>query len=333
MALLEVENLKVGFPAEEGVFWAVSGVSFGVQTGETLAIVGESGSGKTTLCRSLMRLCPGNCLLEGSIRLKGRELCRLKEEQMRKVRGAEMAYLFQESCTALDPAFPIGAQIAEAACAHEKMGKKEARRRAEQLLCLVRLGEGVYPKYPHELSGGMLQRAALAAALACRPALLIADEPTAALDSAVQVEILRLLREIKREFHMAMLLITHDLGVAAQLADRMAVMRAGRLVEEGRAEEVLHQPQHPYTWALLAAQPGARAVRREGKGPESAALTLRRALARERQEQPPAFFVSKTHWAATWLLQPGSPKIAPPVYVREGSVWIEEEFCIAQPDF
>lgn len=293
MALLEVENLKVGFPAEEGVFWAVSGVSFGVQTGETLAIVGESGSGKTTLCRNLMRLCPGNCLLEGSIRLKGRELCCLKEEQMRKVRGAEMAYLFQEPRTALDPAFPIGAQIAEAACAHEKMGKKEARRRAEQLLCLVRLGEGVYPKYPHELSGGMLQRAALAAALACRPALLIADEPTAALDSAVQVEILRLLREIKRELHMAMLLITHDLGVAAQLADRMAVMRAGRLVEEGRAEEVLHQPQHPYTWALLAAQPGARAVRREGKGPESAALTLRRALAQEQQEQPPAFFVSR----------------------------------------
>ena len=132
---------------------------------------------------------------------------------------------------------------------------------------------------------------------------------------------------------MALLPITHDLGVAAQLADRMAVMRAGRLVEEGRAEEVLHQPQHPYTWALLAAQPGARAVRREGKGPESAALTLRRALAQEQQEQPPAFFVSKTHWAATWLLQPGSPKIAPPVYVREGSVWIEEEFCIAQPDF
>lgn len=192
-----------------------------------------------------MRLCPGNCLLEGSIRLKGRELCCLKEEQMRKVRGAEMAYLFQEPRTALDPAFPIGAQIAEAACAYEKMGKKEARRRAEQLLCLVRLGEGVYPKYPHELSGGMLQRAALAAALACRPALLIADEPTAALDSAVQVEILRLLREIKRELHMAMLLITHDLGVAAQLADRMTVMRAGRLVEEGRAEEVLHQPQHP----------------------------------------------------------------------------------------
>lgn len=257
MALLEVENLKVSFETPSGPFAAVDGVSLCVQPGETLAIVGQSGCGKTVLCRNLMRLCTGGSRAQGSIRLEGRELLGLSEKAMRQIRGKQMAYLFQEPHLALSPSFSIGAQIAEAILVHEKAGKKGARERAMRLIELVRLEPSCYFAYPHQLSGGMLQRAALAVALACQPKLLIADEPTTALDATVQAEILQLLARLKRELGMAMLLITHDFGVAAQLADAIAVMRAGRFVEQGRAEEVLYAPAHPYTWSLLAALPGA----------------------------------------------------------------------------
>lgn len=257
MALLEVENLKVSFETPSGPFAAVDGVSLCVQPGETLAIVGQSGCGKTVLCRNLMRLCTGSSRAQGSIRLEGRELLGLSEKAMRQIRGKQMAYLFQEPHLALSPSFSIGAQIAEAILVHEKAGKKGAKERAMRLIELVRLEPSCYFAYPHQLSGGMLQRAALAVALACQPKLLIADEPTTALDATVQAEILQLLARLKRELGMAMLLITHDFGVAAQLADAIAVMRAGRFVEQGRAEEVLYAPAHPYTWSLLAALPGA----------------------------------------------------------------------------
>lgn len=257
MALLEAENLKVSFETPSGLFAAVDGVSLCVRQAETLAIVGQSGCGKTVLCRSLMRLCTGGSRLEGSIRLEGRELLGLSETAMRQIRGKQMAYLFQEPHLALSPSFPIGAQIAEAILVHEKAVKKQAKERVMRLLELVRLERACYFAYPHQLSGGMLQRAALAVALACQPKLLIADEPTTALDATVQAEILQLLARLKRELGMAMLLITHDFGVAAQLADTIAVMRAGKFVEQGRAEEVLYAPAHPYTWSLLAALPGA----------------------------------------------------------------------------
>ncbi len=264
MALLEVENLKVSFETPSGPFAAVDGVFLRVQPGETLAIVGQSGCGKTVLCRNLMRLCAGGSRPEGSIRLEGQELLGLSEKEMRQIRGKKMAYLFQEPHLALSPSFPIGAQIAEAILVHEKVGKREARERALRLLELVRLEERCYFAYPHQLSGGMLQRAALCVALACRPKLLIADEPTTALDATVQAEILQLLARLKRELGMAMLLITHDFGVAAQLADTIAVMRAGKFVEQGRAEEVLYTPAHPYTWSLLAALPGAGSLPQKG---------------------------------------------------------------------
>lgn len=260
MALLEAENLKVSFETPSGPFAAVDGVSLCVQPGETLAIVGQSGCGKTVLCRNLMRLCTGSSRAQGSIRLEGRELLGLSEKAMRQIRGKQMAYLFQEPHLALSPSFPIGAQIAEAILVHEKAGKKQAKERAMRLIELVRLEPSCYFAYPHQLSGGMLQRAALSVALACQPKLLIADEPTTALDATVQAEILQLLARLKRELGMAMLLITHDFGVAAQLADTIAVMRAGRFVEQGRAEEVLYAPAHPYTWSLLAALPGAEPV-------------------------------------------------------------------------
>lgn len=264
MALLEVENLKVSFETPSGPFAAVDGVFLRVQPGETLAIVGRSGCGKTVLCRNLMRLCAGSSRPEGSIRLEGQELLGLSEKEMRQIRGKKMAYLFQEPHLALSPSFPIGAQIAEAILVHEKVGKREARERALRLLELVRLEEACYFAYPHQLSGGMLQRAALCVALACQPKLLIADEPTTALDATVQAEILQLLARLKWELGMAMLLITHDFGVAAQLADTIAVMRAGKFVEQGRAEEVLYTPAHPYTWSLLAALPGAENLPQKG---------------------------------------------------------------------
>lgn len=264
MALLEVENLKVSFETPSGPFAAVDGVFLCVQPGETLAIVGQSGCGKTVLCRNLMRLCAGGSRPEGSIRLEGQELLGLSEKEMRQIRGKKMAYLFQEPHLALSPSFPIGAQIAEAILVHEKVGKRKARERALRLLELVRLEEACYFAYPHQLSGGMLQRAALCVALACQPKLLIADEPTTALDATVQAEILQLLARLKRELGMAMLLITHDFGVAAQLADTIAVMRAGKFVEQGRAEEVLYTPAHPYTWSLLAALPGAENLPQKG---------------------------------------------------------------------
>ena len=354
MALLEVENLRVCFETPSGPFAAVDGVSLRVQPGQTLAIVGQSGCGKTVLCRNLMRLCAGNSRVEGSIRLEGRQLLELSEKQMRQIRGKEMAYLFQEPHLALDPSFPIGAHITEAILVHEKAGKRQARERAMQLLELVSLEKSCYFCYPHQLSGGMLQRAALAVALACQPKLLIADEPTTALDATVQAEILRLLARLKRELGMATLLITHDFGVAAQLADDIAVMYAGKFVEQGRAAEVLYAPGHPYTWSLLAALPGAEPAQKAEEAPRNPArpstshpsarqaISAAGAAAPEEPEQPeneqespphnadaqadhvqapPRLYLSPTHWA-TW--QPGVS--APRAYVREGKVVIEEGY-------
>lgn len=350
MALLEVENLRVCFETPSGPFAAVDGVSLCVQPGQTLAIVGQSGCGKTVLCRNLMRLCAGNSRVEGSIRLEGRQLLELSEKQMRQIRGKKMAYLFQEPHLALDPSFPIGAQITEAILVHEKVGKRQAKERAMRLLELVSLEKSCYSCYPHQLSGGMLQRAALAVALACQPKLLIADEPTTALDATVQAEILRLLARLKRELGMAMLLITHDFGVAAQLADDIAVMYAGKFVEQGRAEEVLYAPGHPYTWSLLAALPGAEPAQKaeEAARPSASHPSARQAISaadtaapEEQQPEneqesspgdayasqnaylqaPPRLYLSPTHWAA-W--QPGVS--APRAYVREGKVVIEEGY-------
>ena len=342
MALLEVENLRVCFETPSGPFAAVDGVSLRVQPGQTLAIVGQSGCGKTVLCRNLMRLCAGNSRVEGSIRLEGRQLLELSEKQMRQIRGKEMAYLFQEPHLALDPSFPIGAQITEAILVHEKAGKRQARERAMQLLELVSLEKSCYFCYPHQLSGGMQQR------------VLIADEPTTALDATVQAEILRLLARLKRELGMATLLITHDFGVAAQLADDIAVMYAGKFVEQGRAAEVLYAPGHPYTWSLLAALPGAEPAQKAEEAPRNPArpstshpsarqaISAAGAAAPEEPEQPeneqespphnadaqadhvqapPRLYLSPTHWA-TW--QPGVS--APRAYVREGKVVIEEGY-------
>ena len=238
---------------------AVDDVSFEVRSGETLGLVGESGSGKSVTALSIMRLieAPGR-IASGSIRFKGRELLTLSEADMRAIRGVEISLIFQEPMTALNPVFTIGNQIAEALLVHGRTSRRTARARAVELLDAVRIPDAGrrVDDYPHQLSGGMRQRALIAMALACTPALVIADEPTTALDVTIQAEILDLLREMKSAFGLSLLLITHDLGVVAETADRVAVMYAGRIVEHGPVRAVFRNPQHPYTRGLLASMPG-----------------------------------------------------------------------------
>jgi oligopeptide/dipeptide ABC transporter ATP-binding protein len=258
-ALLRVEHLTTTFDTDAGPVAAVDDVSFEVQPGETLGLVGESGSGKSVTALSIMRLVrPPGRLAAGRIVFKGRDLTALDERGMQAVRGADIALVFQEPMTALNPVFTVGDQIAESLIVHGRASKQEARRQAVELLRSVRIPnpESRVADYPHQLSGGMRQRVMIAIALACRPALVIADEPTTALDVTIQAQILELLRDMKDAFQLSLLLITHDLGVIAGTADRVAVMYAGRIVETGPVRAVLRSPQHPYTRGLLDSIPG-----------------------------------------------------------------------------
>jgi peptide/nickel transport system ATP-binding protein len=261
MALLDVRGLQTHFFTRAGVARAVDGVSFTIDAGETLAIVGESGCGKSVTAFSLLRLIadPPGRIVGGEVLFEGRDLLKLPEPEMRSVRGDRIAMIFQEPMTSLNPVLTIGDQIAESVMLHRKVSKRAAADRAVELLELVgipeprrRLGE-----YPHRLSGGMRQRAMIAMALACEPRLLIADEPTTALDVTIQAQILDLLDELKTRTGMAVLLITHDLGVVAQHSQRVAVMYAGKVVEQAVTAELFAQPRHPYTQGLLASIPRA----------------------------------------------------------------------------
>ena len=268
MALLEVENLRTYFSTDAGVARAVDGVSFSVNPGEVLGIVGESGSGKSVTSLSVMRLIPqppGRILPDSSIRFKGEELLRLPEKRMRAVRGNDIAMIFQEPMTSLNPVFAVGEQIGEALRLHRDMNKRDARARAVEMLRLVGLPdpEQRVDAYPHQLSGGQRQRVMIAVALSCEPDLLIADEPTTALDVTIQAQILELLAELRARLGMAIVLITHDLGVVREVCDRVVVMYAGQVVEEGAVEEIFESPRHPYTEGLLRSIPrlGRRADR------------------------------------------------------------------------
>jgi oligopeptide/dipeptide ABC transporter ATP-binding protein len=253
-ALLDVHDLGVSFATEDGTVRAVDGVSFSLAPGDILAIVGESGSGKSVSVMSLMGLTRGvNARFEGSAEFKGRDLIAAGEEEMRKVRGAEIAMIFQDPMTSLDPVYRIGQQIVEQILAHEEISKGEARDRAIKLLDEVgipRARERI-DAYPHELSGGMRQRVMIAMALSCDPSILIADEPTTALDVTIQAQILDRIKALRDRTGTAVILVTHDLGVVADVADRIAVMYAGRIVEEGSVDSIFYDPQHPYTWGLL----------------------------------------------------------------------------------
>ena len=275
-ALLEVRGLRVSFRTDRGVVRAVDGVDFDLRAGEVLALVGESGSGKTATALALLGLNRGpNAEIDGSARIGGAELIGAPEEELRRVRGGQVGFVFQDAMTAFNPVYRVGAQIVEAIRAHRpESGREEARARAVELLDAVGIPdpERAADAYPHELSGGMRQRALIAMALAPEPEALIADEPTTALDVTVQAQILRLLARLNRERQLATLLITHDLGVVAETADRVAVMRDGRVVEAGLVEEVFRRPRDPYTRALLAAvprldRPLARRARARGDGP------------------------------------------------------------------
>jgi oligopeptide/dipeptide ABC transporter ATP-binding protein len=278
-ALLSVEGLTTTFATATGPLTAVNGVSFSIGTGETLGLVGESGSGKSVTAFSIIRLVPSpGRIIGGRVVFRGRDLLSLPEEQMRQVRGAGIGFVFQEPMAALNPVMRVGAHIAEALRVHGLASRSEARGRAIDLLRAVRIlePERRVDDYPHQLSGGMRQRVMIAIALACRPPLVIADEPTTALDVTVQAQVLDLLRDMKREFGISLLLITHDLGVIAETADRVAIMYAGRIVEQGTVREILRSPAHPYTRGLLASIPGGEAGSRlkaiDGTVPNLAAL-------------------------------------------------------------
>jgi peptide/nickel transport system ATP-binding protein len=252
--LLEVRNLKVSFRSEDGVVKAVDGVSLTVAEGETLGIVGESGSGKSVTMLSVMRLITDpNARFEGEVIYKGRNLMALTQDQIRGIRGAGIAMIFQDPMTSLNPVYRVGWQIAEQVRAHEGISSRAARARAIALLTSVGIphADERVDDYPHQFSGGMRQRVMIAMALSCSPDILIADEPTTALDVTIQAQILRLIKKLRDDFGTAVVLITHDMGVVAEAADRVAVMYAGRIVEQGSRRDVFYQPQHPYTWGLL----------------------------------------------------------------------------------
>jgi len=255
MALLEVEGLRVRFDTEDGPLQAVDGVSLSVEAGRVLGIVGESGSGKSVTALATMGLVPGR--IEGRARFEGRDLLALSPEEMRRVRGHEIAIVFQDPLSSLHPFYRVGRQLAEAVRVHQDVSRRAARARAVELLGLVGVPEPAerVDAYPHQLSGGMRQRAMIAMALANDPRLLIADEPTTALDVTVQAQILALLRRLQEERGMAIVIITHDLGVVAELADDVAVMYAGQIVERAPVERLFAAPEHPYTWGLLRSMP------------------------------------------------------------------------------
>lgn len=253
-ALLEVRNLAVHFRSHDGVVAVVREVSFALKPGGTLSILGESGSGKTMTLRALMRLLPPNAQLSGQVVYEDTDIAALDESRLRAMRGPKIAMIFQDPMAALDPVYTIGEQISEVIVAHEGVARAGARKRARELLDMVQIpsAQRRLDAYPHELSGGLRQRAMIALALSCRPKLLLADEPTTALDATVQIQILLLIRELQRALGMAVILVSHDIGVACEIADDVAVMYAGKFVEMGGIADIVVSPRHPYTKGLLA---------------------------------------------------------------------------------
>lgn len=259
MGLLEVKNLCTYFYTDDGTARSVDNVSFDVDRGETLGLVGESGCGKSVSALSIMQLIPNppGLIVSGQIIYNGKDLTKYSEEEMRSIRGNEISMIFQEPMTSLNPVFTVGHQIDEAVILHQKVSKNEAKKRSIEMLKLVGIPapEQRYSDYPHQLSGGMRQRVMIAMALSCNPQLLIADEPTTALDVTVQAQILELIKKLQKEFGMAMIMITHDLGVIAEVCDRVAVMYAAKVVEYSTVDEIFYNPRHPYTLGLLNSLP------------------------------------------------------------------------------
>jgi len=328
--LLEINNLKTSFFTHVGEVKAVGGVSFYLNKGEALGIVGESGSGKSVTMMSLMRLLADTGkIIEGEMIFQGRDLVKLSEKEMEKVRGNEIGMIFQDPMTSLNPVFTIGNQIMEPLLKHRGLSKREAFDRSVKLLSLVGIPspEKRMKQYPHEFSGGMRQRAMIAMALCCEPKLLIADEPTTALDVTIQAQILELMKDIKQKLNTSIILITHDLGVVADVCDRINVMYGGTIAETGSTKDLFYNPRHPYTWGLLNSIPNAKSTVREKlrpiegqppdllKPPVGCAFAARCKYAMKicELQRPPLFQISPEHNAACFLNHPDAPKIKAPV--------------------
>lgn len=338
--LLEVNHLAVSFNTAEGEVQAVRDVSFALKAGETLAILGESGCGKSVLCKSILCILPENgAIKSGAVTLNGQDLTRLSQKSMDKVRGKKIAMIFQDPMSSLNPTMSIGKQIMEAVLIHQKISRSAAKKKSIELMEMVGIdhAEKRFAQFPHHFSGGMRQRTVIAMALACHPQVLIADEPTTALDVTIQAQILELLQEIQAQTGIAMVFITHDLGVVAKIADRIAIMYAGKIIEIGTAQDIFYDPRHPYTWGLLASLPQRDASTGNlcsipGMPPnllhpprgDAFAVRNKYALKIDYFADPPMRKISDTHSAATWLLHEDAPSIKPPVRLQEGRVIFNE---------
>ena len=338
--LLEEKNLCVNFGTYGGEVKAVRGVTFDLHKGETLAIVGESGSGKSVACKTIMRILSSNGYIkDGQILFDGKDLTKISEKDMEKVRGKDIAMIFQDPMTSLNPTMTIGKQIMEPIIKHQGFSKEDARKRAIELIELVGISDAEkrFKQYPHQFSGGMRQRIVIAISLACNPKVLIADEPTTALDVTIQAQILELIKDLQEKTGVAVIFITHDLGVVANMADRVAVMYAGKIIEYGTSDDIFYDPKHPYTWGLLGSMPTLDIGDNDLYNipgtppdlmdpPKGDAFALRSAYAMkiDHLAEPPMFKVSDTHYAATWLLHPLAPKIERPVNVGRKKVNINE---------
>lgn len=333
---MEVNNLSVSFKVEEGEVQAVRNVSFNLKKGETLAIVGESGCGKSVLCKSLMRILPYNGYIKnGEVLLKSSDLVKKSEKEMEDIRGKNISMIFQDPMTSLNPTISIGKQIAEAVIIHQGISKSEAKKRAIELIELVGIDnpEKRFKQFPHHFSGGMRQRIVIAIALACNPDVLIADEPTTALDVTIQAQIIDLIKDLQHKIGLSIIFITHDLGVVATIADRIAVMYAGKIVEIGTVEDIFYDPRHLYTWGLLGSLPTLDSqddylynipgmppnLLNPPKG-DAFAIRNKNALKIDYEKEPPMFKINDTHSAATWLLHPDAPEVDVPVRVNCGRV-------------
>jgi oligopeptide transport system ATP-binding protein len=332
--ILEVKDLQLSFHTFAGEVQAIRGVNFDLLKGETLAIVGESGSGKSVTTKAIMRLLPESSaeFKSGQILFNGKDLTKLSDREMQKIRGKDISMIFQDPMTSLNPTMTIGRQITEPLLKHQKVGRTEAKKIAVDLLRMVGMPkpELRIKQYPHQFSGGQRQRIVIAIALACNPQILIADEPTTALDVTIQAQILELMKDLQKKIDTSIIFITHDLGVVANVADRVAVMYGGRIVEMGTVDEIFYNPQHPYTWGLLSSMPSldtaeAKLYAIPGTPPDlleppkgdAFALRSEYALAIDLEQAPPVFQVSDTHFASTWLLHPDAPKVEPPLSIIE----------------
>lgn len=331
--ILTVKELEVQFNLRGQVLTAIRGISLDIYKGESLAIVGESGSGKSVFTKTFMGMLDKNGkVTKGEILYKGMDLAKFgSEKDWLKIRGREIAMVFQDPMTSLNPLKPVGKQIQEALELHQNLHSRAARERTIEILSDVGITEPErrYKQYPHEFSGGMRQRAVIATAIACNPNILICDEPTTALDVTIQAQIIELLEQLQKKYRLTIIYITHDLGVVAKVADRIAVMYAGDIIEIGLCNEIFYNPQHPYTWALLSSLPqlgikGEPLYSIHGTPPnlfkeiKGNAFAPRnpRALNIDYVIRPPYFEVSPTHYAKTWLLDPRSPKIEPPAIIQ-----------------